>query len=60
MKRYCLFLPEHRIEHLQALSLQTGISAAEVVRRTLDFALQETVLNQLVPTMSGQLVLQIK
>lgn len=34
---------------------QTGLTKSELMRRMFDYCLQEFVINQLVPTMSGSL-----
>lgn len=60
MKRYCIFLPEHRIETLQALSQQTGWLTSEWIRAMLDHGCQEEIVNELMPAMSGQMFLGLQ
>lgn len=46
-----------RQERLRELSERASLSQAEILRRMLDHCLQEPVLNQLVPSLSGYLAL---
>ncbi len=49
---------DRQADALKSVTRQTNLGLAEFVRRCLDHCLQERVLNQLVPALSGQLQLQ--
>ena len=48
-------LPERQVDCLNGLKSQLDISASELVRRMIDRCCQEQQLNEMFPTMSGQL-----
>lgn len=51
------YLPDRQGESLQKLKDLTGLSISEFTRRLFDYGLQEKVLDEIIPTMSGQLQL---
>ncbi len=53
--RVCFNLPQRHQAEIRSLQSQTGLGMSELVRRMLDLSLQKDSLNQIVPTMSGQL-----
>lgn len=54
MERVCLFVAERQMQQLRSVSSQCGLNVSELVRRGMDHVLQETMLNAMVPSMSGQ------
>ncbi|MDE2095640.1 MAG: hypothetical protein KGL39_00155 [Patescibacteria group bacterium] len=52
---YNLYLPDPQWERLQALSDHTDMTGAEIIRKVVDYGFQESVLNQIIPWMSGSL-----
>ena len=55
MVRFDLYVTSQQREEIRIRSEQTGLTAAELLRRMMDYCSQETVMNQLVPNMSGYL-----
>ena len=47
-------LPERQKDELRRRSEMTGLSVSELLRRMIDHCCQETVMNSLVPSMSGR------
>jgi hypothetical protein len=48
-------LPDRQIEALKDLKVQTGITSSEWLRRMIDYCLQDQILNQLAPALSGHI-----
>lgn len=48
-------IPDPQQEALNWLSDKTDLSFSELMRRWIDYGLQETVLNEVIPSMSGNL-----
>ena len=48
-------MPECQEEMLENLLRQTGLTFSEYARRLFDYGFQERVLNETIPSMSGQL-----
>ena len=47
---------ERRMEALRRVSSQAGLTMSELLRRMMDHCFQERVVNELVPAMSGTIV----
>jgi len=60
MNRHCFFITNQQEDNLRQLSDQSGLPAAELVRRILDRSFADTVLNEIVPTLSGYLSVKVK
>lgn len=54
-KHFNLLIPERQWEHLSNISTQTEIKISELMRRILDYGLKQQVLNEIIPSMSGQI-----
>lgn len=54
------FLPERQDAGLRSVAEQTGLSYSELLRRMVDNCLQSQTLNQLVPSMSGKIHLELQ
>ena len=54
-KPRCHWVSDRQMGMLREVSEQTSLSVSEVMRRMYDHCLQPVVLNQLVPSMSGQI-----
>ncbi len=52
--RLIVTMPDRQRDGLRVVSVETGLSVAEILRRMVDFCFRDEVLNQLVPCMSGQ------
>ncbi len=44
-----------RWDKLQSVSEQTELTTAELLRRAFDYVFQDKILNEIVPSMSGQI-----
>ena len=53
--RVCANLEERHYNDLDQVTQVTGLGRSEILRRILDYSLQNTHLNMLVPSMSGQI-----
>ena len=49
------FMPEPLREGLQSVSKQADISVAETLRKMVEYCLRDRMLNELFPTISGQI-----
>lgn len=58
MGKHLIQLPDRQTQQLKVLSGQTELSMREIVRRILDWGMQEPALNTIIPAMSGQLRLE--
>lgn len=57
-RRYQQVWTGHQADELERLKQLTGLPKTEIIRRMFDHCVQESVLNQLVPTLSGSLGLR--
>ena len=48
-------LPDHQENAIKRLKEQVGLTYSELVRRMFDYSLRPQVLNEIIPSMSGQL-----
>lgn len=55
MTPFTLYVPERQLDEFRHLSAVTDEPIAEIMRRVWDYGLRETVLNEIIPCMSGQL-----
>ena len=55
-KRFDLVIPDRFARTFESLARQTDLSQAELMRRMWDYCFQPHVLNQLIPCLSGRLV----
>lgn len=54
-QRYNQYLEVRQVATFESLRDHTGITVSELMRRMFDYCFQESVMNQIVPCMSGQL-----
>jgi hypothetical protein len=59
-KQYSHWIPDRQMDAFRDLQLQTGVTVSETMRRMYDFCFSEPVMNQLFPSMSGQIRLGVK
>lgn len=58
MYHFNFYLPERQMQRLRSVSSQTDLSVSELMRLMFEHGLQPKVLNRLLPTCSGQIVLE--
>lgn len=54
------YIPDRQGVELQSLRERSGLSLSEIIRRLIDYGLQERVLNEIVPSMSGSFTKGLK
>jgi len=52
--RYCVVIRPDQQKIIQSVIDNSELSRSELIRRVLDFAMQPTYLNEMIPRMSGQ------
>lgn len=58
MYHFNLFFPNRQMDRLRQTSLQGDLSIAELIRRLADFGMRPENLNQILPHLSGQIILE--
>lgn len=53
-------IPERQVELFQDLAKDTGINISELKRRMYDFCFQERVINEIIPSMSGNIQINVR
>lgn len=60
MEKFLFHLPTQQKQMLISVSEQTGLSYAEWLRKMIPYCMQSSVLNELMPSMSGYIKVEVK